>query len=164
MSARPAAPSFSCSSSAALRRWSRQGCSISSAAWSTYRTSWSGLWDAAGGELLFMVAVVLILRTLVVAVSALIDQQTITPGFSNLVRWQAHRHVSRQSYTFFQNDFAGRIATKVWQSGQATGDLMESFIEVIWFMIVYTVTTLTLIAGLDWRMALLVLIWIVGFA
>lgn len=126
--------------------------------------SWSGLWDAAGGELLFMVAVVLILRTLVVAVSALIDQQTITPGFSNLVRWQAHRHVSRQSYTFFQNDFAGRIATKVWQSGQATGDLMESFIEVIWFMIVYTVTTLTLIAGLDWRMALLVLIWIVGFA
>lgn len=126
--------------------------------------SWAALWDAAGWEIVFMIVVVLVLRTIVVTLSALVDQQTITPGFSNLVRWQAHRHVSRQSYTFFQNDFAGRIATKVWQAGQATGDLMESFIEVIWFMIVYTVTTLALVGGLDIRLAILVVVWIVAFA
>ncbi|KQZ14271.1 multidrug ABC transporter ATP-binding protein [Mesorhizobium sp. Root554] len=126
--------------------------------------SWDALWDAAGWEIVFMIVVVLVLRTIVVTLSALVDQQTITPGFSNLVRWQAHRHVSRQSYTFFQNDFAGRIATKVWQAGQATGDLMESFIEVIWFMIVYTVTTLALVGGLDIRLAILVVVWIVAFA
>ncbi|RWH36710.1 MAG: ABC transporter ATP-binding protein [Mesorhizobium sp.] len=125
--------------------------------------SWHALWAAAGPELLFMGAVVLIIRTLVVGLSALVDEQTITPGFYSLVRWQAHRHVSRQSYAFFQNDFAGRIATKVWQAGQATGDLMESFIEVVWFMIVYTVTTLALVAGLDLRLAALVVIWIVAF-
>lgn len=125
--------------------------------------SWHALWTAAGPELLFMAAVVLVIRTLVVGLSALVDEQTITPGFYNLVRWQAHRHVSRQSYAFFQNDFAGRIATKVWQAGQATGDLMESFIEVVWFMIVYTVTTLALVAGLDLRLALLVVIWISAF-
>ncbi|MET3592225.1 MULTISPECIES: ABC transporter ATP-binding protein [Mesorhizobium] len=126
--------------------------------------SWHALWAAAGPELLFMGAVVLIIRTLVVGLSALVDEQTITPGFYSLVRWQAHRHVSRQSYAFFQNDFAGRIATKVWQAGQATGDLMESFIEVVWFMIVYTVTTLALVAGLDLRLAVLVVIWIAAFA
>ncbi len=125
--------------------------------------SWQALWNAAGWELVFMVAVVLVIRTVVVALSALVDEQTITPGFYNLVRWQAHRHVSRQSYAFFQNDFAGRIATKVWQAGQATGDLMESFIEVVWFMIVYTVTTLALVAGLDWRLAALVVVWIAAF-
>lgn len=126
--------------------------------------SWQALWDAAGWELVFMIVVVLVVRTAIVALSALVDEQTITPGFYNLVRWQAHRHVSRQSYSFFQNDFAGRIATKVWQAGQATGDLMESFIEVVWFMIVYTVTTLTLVAGLDLRLAALVVIWITAFA
>jgi ATP-binding cassette subfamily B multidrug efflux pump len=125
--------------------------------------SWQALWDAAGWELVFMATVVLVVRTVVVALSALLDEQTITPGFYNLVRWQAHRHVSRQSYSFFQNDFAGRIATKVWQAGQATGDLMESFIEVVWFMIVYTVTTLALVAGLDWRLAALVVLWIAVF-
>ena len=125
--------------------------------------SWHALWNAAGPELVFMIATVLVLRTVVEALSDLVDEQTITPGFYNLVRWQAHRHVSRQSYAFFQNDFAGRIATKVWQAGQATGDLMESFIEVVWFMLVYTVTTLVLVAGLDLRMAGLVVLWIVLF-
>ena len=125
--------------------------------------NWEALWDAAGRELVFMIAVVLVVRTIIVGLSALVDEQTIVPGFFNLVRWQAHRHVSRQSYAFFQNDFAGRIATKVWQAGQATGDLMESFIEVVWFMIVYTVTTLALVAGLDWRLAALVVIWIAAF-
>ncbi|WP_429098364.1 ABC transporter ATP-binding protein [Aminobacter sp. BE322] len=125
--------------------------------------SWASLWAHAGPELLFMAATVLVIRTVIVGLSALVDEQTITPGFYNLVRWQAHRHVSRQSYSFFQNDFAGRIATKVWQAGQATGDLMESFIEVVWFMIVYTVTTLLVVAGLDWRLAALVVVWIVAF-
>lgn len=125
--------------------------------------SFEALWASAGGELVFMLVVVVVIRTLTVGLSALVDEQTITPGFYNLVRWQAHRHVSRQSYAFFQNDFAGRIATKVWQAGQATGDLMESFIEVVWFMVVYTVTTLALVAGLDWRLAALVVIWILAF-
>src|SRR5690606_3240644 len=125
--------------------------------------SWAALWDGAGWDLVFMVAVVLVGRPVEVSLSALLNEQSITPGFYNLVRWQAHRHVSRQSYSFFQNDFAGRIATKVWQAGQATGDLMESFIEVVWFMIVYTVTTLALVAGLDWRLAALVMVWIVAF-
>ncbi|WP_018429040.1 ABC transporter ATP-binding protein [Hoeflea sp. 108] len=125
--------------------------------------NWASLWAHAGPELLFMAVTVLVIRTIVVGLSALVDEQTITPGFYNLVRWQAHRHVSRQSYSFFQNDFAGRIATKVWQAGQATGDLMESFIEVVWFMIVYTVTTLAVVAGLDWRLAALVVVWIVAF-
>jgi ATP-binding cassette, subfamily B, multidrug efflux pump len=126
--------------------------------------SWAGLIAEHGPDLIFMLVTVMVLRTIVVALAAMLDEQTITPGFYNLVRWQAHRHVSRQSYAFFQNDFAGRIATKVWQSGMATGDLMESFISVIWFMIVYTVTTLLLVADLDLRLAGLVALWIACFA
>ena len=103
--------------------------------------SWTALWDAAGWELVFMVAVVLVIRTAVVALSVLGDEQTIVPGFFNLVRWQAHRHVSRQSYAFFQNDFAGRIATKVWQAGQATGGLVERVIEGAGVLIVATLNT-----------------------
>ncbi|TIX96031.1 MAG: ABC transporter ATP-binding protein, partial [Mesorhizobium sp.] len=40
---------------------------------------------------------------------------------------------------------------------------MESFIGVVWFMIVYTVTTLVLVAGLDLRLAVLVVIWVTAF-
>ncbi|MGN6466906.1 MAG: ABC transporter ATP-binding protein [Rhizobiaceae bacterium] len=125
--------------------------------------SWSALIVGYGPELLFMLVTVLVVRTLVLYLSALVDEQTIAPGFYNLVRWQAHRYVSRQSYDFFQNDLAGSVGSKVWQSGQAVGDLLESAIAVLWFMLIYTVTTLAMMVRLDWRLAGLVVLWIIGF-
>ena len=43
-------------------------------------------------------------------------QQAIAPGFTNLIRWQTHRYVLRQSMSYFANDFAGRIASNIVQS------------------------------------------------
>ncbi|PRD45281.1 multidrug ABC transporter ATP-binding protein [Phyllobacterium phragmitis] len=129
----------------------------------TAEKSWQGLMAAAGPELLFMAATVLFVRLAVTAVNTLLDDQTLSQGFYNMIRWQANAHVLRQSYAFFQNDFAGRIATKVWQAGQAAGDLMTSFIQVVWFMLIYSFTTLALIGRLDWRLAAAVILWIVTF-
>jgi ATP-binding cassette, subfamily B, multidrug efflux pump len=125
---------------------------------------WSGLWQAHGGELLFMLAVVAIGRALVVAWGALIEEQVIVPGFFTMMRWQSHKQIIAQSMTFFENDLSGRIAQKVMQSGQATGDMMIALLQVIWFVVVYSVTTLALLAALDIRLGVLVLVWIVLFA
>ncbi len=127
-------------------------------------TGWSGLFAAHGTELALMALVVLLGRFLVVALGALIEEQVIVLNFFNLVRWQSYAHVARQSLSFFQNDFAGRIVTKVWSAGQATGDLMTSLLQVAWFMLIYTVSTMTLVGQLDWRLALVVGVWVVIFA
>ncbi|MFB2552106.1 ABC transporter ATP-binding protein [Ensifer soli] len=124
---------------------------------------WSGLIAAHGGELVFMLVLIAGIRFLVALLTALIDQQIITPGFYNLVRWQSYRHVARQSLSFFQNDFSGRIVTKVWSAGQATGDLVTSLMESVWFVGIYAVSTLALVGGLDLRLALVVLVWLVAF-
>jgi len=126
--------------------------------------SWHGLLAEAGPELAFMAVTVLIVRLVVTAVNTLLDDQTLSPGFYNLIRWQANSYVLRQSYAFFQNDFAGRIATKVWQAGQAAGDFILSFIQVVWFMLIYSFTTLALVGSLDWRLAAAVVAWIIAFA
>lgn len=131
---------------------------------STLERSWHGIYVNAGTELVLMGFIVLVVRVLMTAISSLLDDQTITPGFYNMIRWQANSYVLRQSYAFFQNDFSGRIATKVWQAGQAAGDLITSFIQVVWFMIIYSITTLLLFGQLDWRLAALVVVWIVLFA
>jgi len=125
--------------------------------------SWSGLFEAAGPELMFMAVTVLIIRFAVTAINTMLEGQTLSPGFYNMIRWQANSYVQRQSYAFFQNDFAGRIATKVWQAGQAAGDLIESLIQVVWFMLIYSITTLVLVGQLDWRLAAAVIVWIVAF-
>jgi ATP-binding cassette subfamily B multidrug efflux pump len=125
---------------------------------------WTGLMAAHGGEIILMAIVVLVVRFLAIALSALVEEQTIVPGFFNMVRWQSHVQVARQSLSFFQNDFSGRIVTKVWAAGQATGDLMVSLLQVAWFMVIYSLTTLSLVTSLDWRLGALVLVWIVAFA
>ncbi|RUT31436.1 ABC transporter ATP-binding protein [Arsenicitalea aurantiaca] len=131
---------------------------------STQAEGWAGLIDRHGAELTFMLVVILLIRFVVTWASALVEEQTINTGFYNRIRWQSYTHVSRQSLSFFQNDFAGSVATKVWQSGGSVGDFMVSLIQVVWFIGVYTVTTMVLVAQLDWRLAALVGLWIAIFA
>ncbi|CAN7337678.1 ABC transporter ATP-binding protein/permease [Phyllobacterium sp. LjRoot231] len=131
---------------------------------STDRTAgWDGLVDKHGIALLLMLLAVFLGRTIVLSMAALVEEQAIVPGFNNLVRWQAHSIVYRQSLSFFQNDFSGRIVTKVWALGQALGDFMVTLLQAVWFSLVYCVTTLILIGRLDWRLALVVVIWLAVF-
>ncbi|MGO4834579.1 ABC transporter ATP-binding protein, partial [Rhizobiaceae sp. 2RAB30] len=75
-------------------------------------------------QLLALLVLVLVVRTLVLVASAVVEQQVIVPGFYSMVRWQAFRRVIEQPYAFYQNDFAGRIATKIMQGGEAVGDFI----------------------------------------
>ncbi|MGH7003011.1 MAG: ABC transporter ATP-binding protein, partial [Alphaproteobacteria bacterium] len=124
---------------------------------------WAGLIDRHGVDLLLMLLAILGGRTLVLSLAALVEEQAIVPGFNNLVRWQAHSIVYRQSLAFFQNDFAGRIVTKVWATGQALGDFMVTLLQAVWFSLIYCATTLFLIGRLDWRLASVVGVWLVIF-
>ncbi|MEP0519057.1 MAG: ABC transporter ATP-binding protein [Hyphomicrobiales bacterium] len=119
----------------------------------------SSLFADHGRTFLLMAAVIIVGRFAILMLAAILEQQVIVPGFFNLVRWQAHRSVIRQSLTYFQNDFAGRIATKVLQSGQAVGDFLINIMQGIWFFIIIGVSTIGVFSGLDWRLATLVFIW-----
>src|SRR5690606_25297755 len=101
-----------------------------------------------------------VISIVVTAINTLLEEQVMGPNFYNLIRRQANSYVPQQSYGFFQNDFAGRIATKVWQAGQAAGDFIPSLIQVVWFMLIYSISTLFLIGRLDWTLAAVVLAWI----
>ena len=125
---------------------------------------WAGLWAQSGAELATMLVVVLVVRFVVTWLSATVEEQTVNLGFYNLVRWQAYAHVIRQSLTFFQNDFSGAIASKVWQSGGAVGDFMVALLQVVWFIAVYAIATLVLVGQLDWRLGVAVALWIVAFS
>jgi ATP-binding cassette subfamily B multidrug efflux pump len=75
-----------------------------------------------GGELLWMVVVALIFRPLFIGLHDLLVHQTINPGMTSMIRWQHHNYVLRQSLNFFQSDFAGRIAQRIMQTGNALRD------------------------------------------
>ncbi|TYC66098.1 ABC transporter ATP-binding protein [Stappia sp. BW2] len=113
--------------------------------------------------LMTMAFVVLVVRTLTNSLMALVEEQTIVPGFFNLVRWQCHQRVMQQSLSYFQDDLAGRLSQKVMQSGMSAGDFMTNLLQVVWFIVVYAITTLVLIADLDLWLGALVAVWLLCF-
>lgn len=114
--------------------------------------------------LLIMAFVVIVVRSLSNALMALLEEQTVIPGFFNLVRWQCHQRVMKQSLGYFQDDLAGRLSQKVMQSGTSAGDFMVNLLQVAWFIAVYALTTLVLVTELDLRLGALVAAWLVCFA
>ncbi len=121
------------------------------------------IWQDHGGRFGWMLFVVVALRVGAMIVGGVLEQQIIVPGFFNMVRWQAHRHVAGQSYTYFQNDFAGRLATKVMQAGQALGDFLINLMQSLWFFIIFAFSTFAIFLDLDWRLAIVSGLWICGY-
>ena len=117
------------------------------------------LFSEHGGELSFMAAVVLI-RPVLFAADHLVGNQALTPSLVDLIRWQSHWHVIRQSWSFFQDDFAGRIGTKVMQAGEAVEMTVNPAIDAVWYALVFVVTTLVVLAGMDLLLLVPLLVWL----
>ena len=100
---------------------------------------------------------------LVFLLDSLVRHVALTPGTNMLVRWQSHWHVVRQSWPFFQNDFAGRISNRVMGVAGALRETMLASIRAVWFLIVYATTALGLLGSLDWHLAMPVLVWFCAY-
>src|SRR5688572_23596162 len=110
-----------------------------------------------------MIALVLIVRPLALLVDVSIRHNALIPGVTSLIRWQSHWHVVRQSWPFFQNDFAGRIANRVMQTANALRESVMAAIRAVWYIAVYGVTALVLMVIADWRLGIPTLLWFAGY-
>ncbi|HKF61466.1 MAG TPA: ABC transporter ATP-binding protein [Dongiaceae bacterium] len=118
----------------------------------------------AGLPLLGMVIVLLVLRPMALMLQALITNQAIAASLTNLIRWQSHWYVVRQSWTFFQNDFAGRIANRIMQTGPALRESVVAGTNAVWYICVYGGSAIFLMSSSDLRLAIPVMLWFLGYA
>jgi ATP-binding cassette, subfamily B, multidrug efflux pump len=126
-------------------------------------TSPDALFADAWPTLLGMAVTLLLLRPLAFMVQHLVMNQAIAANVTNRIRWQNHWHVVRQSWTFFQNDFAGRIANRVMQTGPAVRQSLVALLTAVWFILIYGTSSLLLLASADRWLALPVLLWFAGY-
>jgi len=115
-------------------------------------------WALAG-----MGFVVLVVRPVAALLSRGLTSISFVPSFTALVRWRSYRYVLRQSLSFFQNDFAGRIAQKVLQGGHALREAVVNVIEGIFTLVIYLVGTVALFVGLDAWLVVPVLLWAIAY-
>jgi ATP-binding cassette subfamily B multidrug efflux pump len=131
--------------------------------WTTESTP-AAFFERHGLALAGMGFVILVLRPVSVLFSRGLTSIAFVPSLTALVRWRSYRYVLRQSLAFFQNDFAGRIAQKVMQSGPALRESVINVVEGILTLVIYLVGTIALFAGLDGWLILPVALWGVAYA
>ncbi|MGB0449951.1 MAG: ABC transporter transmembrane domain-containing protein, partial [Porticoccaceae bacterium] len=123
-------------------------------------TFYADSWQTLVAMTIFMLVVI----PLASALHSLVVHQTLMGNFPMIVRWMGHRYLLSQSYSFFQNEFSGRIATKVMQTALAVRDTVMKLLDVILFVIIYLVTMLLLVASADPRLCVPLLVWLLLYA
>ena len=122
------------------------------------------LWAERGTELLLMGVVVLVLIPVTVFLHSTLIHQTLLGNYPMIIRWQAHRYLLGQSVGFFQDEFAGRIATKVMQTALAVRETVMKLLDITVYVLVYFTSMLALLGSLDWRLMLPLAVWFIAYA
>jgi ATP-binding cassette subfamily B multidrug efflux pump len=120
------------------------------------------LWTVEGSRLL-LVAGLLVASVAVVALQSVVKQQALFGNFPMRLRWNFHRLMLAQSMHFYQDEFAGRIATKVMQTALAVRDTWLIVAELLVFVTIYFVTMLAVLGGFDMRLLVPFLVWCVFY-
>jgi ATP-binding cassette subfamily B multidrug efflux pump len=115
-------------------------------------------WMLAG-----MAFVALVLRPLVSLANDLVKNQVIQGPVNARIRWLAHSYVLRQNLGYFQNDFAGRVATRVMQVGPAVRDVAVNIADVVLWVAIHWVGAFLLFLDADWRLAVPLALWLAGY-
>ena len=122
-----------------------------------------GFMAAEGPRLIRMGVLLLVILPVLNIGTTLIMHQTLLGNFPQRIRWQAHRYLLRQSMGFFQNEFAGRIATKLMQTALAVREVAMKIMDVAVYVIVYFAGALIVAASQDWLLALPFVVWGAGY-
>ena len=121
-------------------------------------------WQVHGAELLFVGLFLLLLRPVIQMVDVGLLNNAILPNLGTLVRWRAHSHVLRQSISWFENDFAGRIANRIMQTPPAAGEAVFQVFDALAYASAYVIGALILLGDADARLAIPLAIWLVLYA
>ncbi|WP_414039623.1 ABC transporter ATP-binding protein [Acidithiobacillus sp. M4-SHS-6] len=110
-------------------------------------------------SILLMALVIIVLRPLIHFFHDLVTNQAIAANFTNLIRWQNHRGLIRQGWSFFQNDFAGRIANRVMQTGPSLRESTVATLTAVWYLLTYGISSIIILAQQSWALSAPVFMW-----
>ena len=119
--------------------------------------------ETEGPRLILMGAVVLLAIPLLNAFSSLVVHQTLLGNLPQRIRWMSHRYLIRQSMGYFQDEFAGRIATKLMQTALSVREVLMKILDMLVYVVFYFGGAVALAASSDWRLAIPFVIWVVAY-
>jgi ATP-binding cassette subfamily B multidrug efflux pump len=113
--------------------------------------------------LIGLLGIIVVLRPLLLLVESLLRNNALIPGVTTRIRLLCHRQVMRQSWQFFQDDHAGRLATHVMDTPGAVRESAEAAIRAVWYILMYGTTTLLLLGNSNLYLAGPTALWFIGY-
>ncbi|MEF1288457.1 ABC transporter ATP-binding protein, partial [Vibrio sp. M260118] len=117
-------------------------------------------WQDNQSDLIFYGTLLLVVMPVLVIGYSLLVHQTLLGNYPMSIRWLAHRYLLKQSLNFYQDDFAGRVATKVMQTSLAVRETVMKTMDVFVYVSVYFTSIVVLLAQADWRLMIPMVIWL----
>ncbi|MBB6507113.1 ATP-binding cassette subfamily B multidrug efflux pump [Rhizobium soli] len=117
-----------------------------------------------GMTLVAMALMVLVGLPLVAGLNSLIMHQILMGNFPMIARWQMHRFLLNHSMTFFANEFAGRVSTKVMQTSLAIREVVMKVLDVFVYVATYFISMVAVVAVADFRLAVPLVVWIAFYS
>ncbi|MDE1326370.1 ABC transporter ATP-binding protein/permease [Vibrio aestuarianus] len=102
----------------------------------------------------------LVIMPLLIGLYSLLIHQTMLGNYPMSIRWLAHRYLLKQSLSFYQDDFAGRIATKVMQTALSIRETVMKTLDVFVYVSVYFTAIVVILAQADWRLMMPMMAWL----
>ncbi|MEO1397916.1 MAG: ABC transporter ATP-binding protein [Pseudomonadota bacterium] len=116
--------------------------------------------EQESGRLWFMAFIVMIVVPVIAAIWAILLHQTVFGNFPMIIRWQAHRYMLGQSMGFYQDEYAGRVATKVMQAALGVRETVVKLLDVFVYIGVYFLGALVLVGSFDLLLVLPFIVWV----
>lgn len=114
-------------------------------------------------DLIFYGALLLVVMPILVILYSLLVHQTLLGNYPMSIRWLAHRYLLNQSLNFYQDDFAGRVATKVMQTSLAVRETVMKAMDVFVYVTVYFTSMIIMLATADWRLMIPMIVWLFAY-
>lgn len=121
------------------------------------------LWAEEGSTIMMIGFLVIVVIPVLAFCHSMIMHQSLLGNYPMSIRWMAHRYLLRQSVSFYQDDFAGRIATKVMQTALAVRETVMKLVDVLVYISVYFTSMIIMMGNSDFYLMLPIFAWLLAY-
>ena len=116
-----------------------------------------------GWTLVGLGALILVVRPALHFVHELISNQIIVPQTTNLIRWRTHVYTLGHALSYFQADFAGRLANRITQAGPAIREIAVTILDTLLYVAIFALTAVGLFGSVSFWLTIPMLLWIAAY-
>jgi ATP-binding cassette subfamily B multidrug efflux pump len=116
-----------------------------------------------GSALAAVAVLVLVIRPIVHTAHEYVSNQIVVPQSTTMIRWRTHLYTLGHSLSYFQGDFAGRLANRITQTGPAIREIAVTILDTLVYVAVFALAAVGLFGSISLWLALPMLVWIAAY-